>query len=67
MDKSVTVYTVAVVVLLICIYAFALSCKLLEGTFESNALGWYFLGKGLFCSLSLVLAERILRRVETMG
>lgn len=49
----------AIVVLGICIYTFFATnfknCK-----FESNEFGWYFLAKGIFCSLSLYLSVRVL-------
>ncbi len=46
----------AVVVLVICFYAFFLSNEVFEGKFKNDAIGWYFLGKGIFCSLSLYLS-----------
>lgn len=50
----------AIVVLGICIYAFLLGSKVFEGKFEPEAIPWYILAKGIFCSVSLVASSRIL-------
>lgn len=60
--KSLTpiVRPAAVAVLLLCIYAFLLGNEVFEGKFENNPIAWYFLAKGIFCSLSLLLSARVL-------
>ena len=52
-------YTAAVAVLLICIYVFLLGNEVFEGRFDNDALAWYFLAKGIFCSLLLILTVEI--------
>jgi hypothetical protein len=54
------VYISAVVVLMICIYAFLLGNEIFEGKFQNDPISWYFLAKGIFCSLSLYLSYRII-------
>ena len=51
----------AVIVLLICIYAFLLGNGVFEGGFENDPIAWYFLAKGIFCSLALYLWVRVLQ------
>ena len=58
------VLIVAVIVLLICVYSFLLGNNVFEGEFENDALGWYFLAKGLFCSLSLLSISSNSRYIE---
>ncbi|MFC1480191.1 hypothetical protein ACFL5Y_01940 [Candidatus Omnitrophota bacterium] len=50
----------AVIVFLICVYSFLLGNGVFEGGFENDAISWYFLAKGIFCSLVLYLLVRIL-------
>jgi len=50
----------AVIVFVICFYAFLLANKVFEGRFENEALAWYILAKGIFCSVALVALSRIL-------
>jgi hypothetical protein len=50
----------AVIVFGICLYSFLLGNKVFEGEFENDALAWYFLAKGIFCSLALYLLLSIL-------
>ena len=52
----------AVIVLLLCIYSFLLGNKVFEGNFSNDAISWYILAKGIFCSLALYLFVRILER-----
>ncbi len=49
----------AVVVLLMCVYAFLLGNKVFDGKFENEAIAWYILAKGIFCSVALVALARI--------
>ena len=55
-----TVWIAALIVFGICVYTFLLGNKVFEGKFENEALSWYFLAKGIFCSLSLYLSVRML-------
>ena len=57
---KVTVWVAALIVLGICVYTFLLGNKVFEGKFENDGLSWYFLAKGIFCSLSLYLSVRML-------
>ena len=50
----------AVIVFVICAYAFLLGNKILEGKFENETIAWYILAKGIFCSVTLVALSRIL-------
>lgn len=50
----------ALLVFIICFYSFLLGNGVLRGEFSNDALAWYFLAKGIFCSLTLVLLARIL-------
>jgi hypothetical protein len=50
----------ALIVFVICIYAFLLGNKVFEGKFENEAIAWYILAKGIFCSVALVALSRIL-------
>jgi hypothetical protein len=50
----------AIVVLLICIYSFLLLNGVFKGKFDNDPIGWYFLAKGIFCSLTLYLLVRVL-------
>jgi hypothetical protein len=50
----------ALIVFVICVYAFLLGNKVFEGKFENEAIAWYILAKGIFCSVALVALSRIL-------
>jgi hypothetical protein len=50
----------ALVVLFLCISAFLLGNKVFDGKFENEAIAWYILAKGIFCSVALVALSRIL-------
>lgn len=43
-----------------CIYAFLLGNKVFDGKFENEAITWYILAKGIFCSVALIALSRIL-------
>jgi hypothetical protein len=49
----------AILVLGICVYSFLLGNEVFEGRFKNDAIAWYFLAKGIFCSLSLYLSADI--------
>jgi hypothetical protein len=57
--KSVAV-PAAVIVLILCVYAFFLGNEVFDGKFKNEAIAWYILAKGLFCSVALVALSRIL-------
>ena len=59
-NLKVLINTAAIVVLLICVYSFLVGNKVFKGEFDNDPIGWYFLAKGIFCSLSLYLSVRIL-------
>lgn len=50
----------AMIVFVLCAYAFLLGNKVFEGRFENEAIAWYILAKGIFCSVALVALSRIL-------
>ncbi len=52
--------TAAVIVLLMCIYSFLLGNKVFDGKFENEAITWYILAKGIFCSVALIALARII-------
>ena len=60
------VYFAAAAVLAICVYIF-LKGSLREGRWHEDLLAWYFLAKGIFCSLSLVLSLRLLEVLSQMA
>ncbi len=49
----------ALVVLGICIYTFLLGNKVFEGKFANEEIPWYFLAKGIFCSVAMMLLVRV--------
>ncbi|MBN3038527.1 MAG: hypothetical protein JW869_03820 [Candidatus Omnitrophica bacterium] len=55
---------VAIIVLLICIYSFLLGNDVFDKEFSNDALSWYILAKGFFCSLALLLLVYILESVK---
>jgi hypothetical protein len=50
----------AIVVFFICLYSFMLTNGAFSGKFDNDPIGWYFLAKGIFCSLTLYLLVRVL-------
>jgi len=50
----------AVIILAICVYAFLLWNGVFSGTVENEPIPWYFLAKGIFCSLALYLWVSVL-------
>jgi len=63
-NLKVFVSVVAIVILLICIYSFLLGNEVFKGNFSNEAIPWYFLAKGLFCSLALYLLVNILEALR---
>jgi hypothetical protein len=62
---KVLVSVAAIVVLLICVYTFLLGNEVFKGNFTNDGIAWYFLAKGIFCSLALYLLVRILEVLQT--
>ena len=58
------VMVVSLGVMAICLYSFLGGNKILEGKYESDYIAWYFLAKGLFCSVALYLLVRILEQLS---
>lgn len=56
---KILIYLAAIVVFLICLYTFLLGNDVFGGDFENDYFAWYFLAKGIFCSLALFLLVRI--------
>ena len=64
MTSKPFVYGIALVVLLICVHAFFLGSGLTKGKFENEPIAWYFLAKGIFCALSLILTQELLTAIR---
>lgn len=54
----------AATVLVICIYSFLLGNGVFKGEFANDSIAWYFLAKGIFCSLALYLLVSILEAIH---
>ena len=65
--QKIIVKTAGVVVFLICLYAFLLGNKIFKGEFENDGIAWYFLAKGIFCSVSLFVSVDILEAVRNLN
>jgi len=50
-----TVYILAILVFVICVYSFLLGNDVFKGKFSNESFAWYFLAKGIFCSLGIFL------------
>ena len=59
-----SVAVASLVVLLICIYSFLLGNKVFDGQFDNDSISWYFLAKGLFCSIAIYLLALILEKIS---
>jgi len=53
----------AAIVLIVCVYSFLLGNKVFDGKFENEAITWYILAKGIFCSVALIALSRILDNI----
>lgn len=51
-------------VFVLCVYSFLGGNKVFEGKFENDYVAWYFLAKGIFCSLALYLLVLILEKLK---
>ena len=56
----------AVIVFGICLYSFLLGNEVFKGHFSNDAIGWYFLAKGIFCSLALYLLVLLLEAIQKL-
>lgn len=54
----------ALLVLLICVYSFLGGNGVFQGKFKNEYIAWYFLAKGIFCSLALYLLVRVLKALS---
>ncbi len=54
----------AIAVFLICVYCFLLGNEVFDGDFGNDAIAWYFLAKGIFCSLALYILVRVLEILQ---
>ena len=54
----------AVVVFTVCFYSFLLGNKVFAGEFANDSIAWYFLAKGIFCSLALYTLVCILEALR---
>lgn len=61
---KVGVIVASFIILLICIYSFLTGNKVFEGDFENEYAAWYFLAKGLFCSIALYLLVCVLEALK---
>lgn len=62
---KIAVLIVAVIVFLICVYTFLLGNEFFKGGFTNDGISWYFLAKGLFCSVALYLLVLILEQLHS--
>ena len=64
--QKIIVKTAAVIVFLICLYTFFLGNGIFDGKFKNDGIAWYFLAKGIFCSISLFLSVDILEAIKNI-
>ena len=62
--QKIIVKAAAVIVFLICLYTFFLGNRVFQGHFENDGIAWYFLAKGIFCSVSLFVSVDILEAIR---
>lgn len=58
------VYVIAAVVFIICFYSFLQGNGVFKGNFTGDAIAWYFLAKGFFCSTLLVLTAQLIEAIK---
>jgi len=69
---KVTVCVSSILVFLICIYSFLLGNEVISKEFSfrcafaNEPIAWYFLAKGIFCSLALWLLGEVLTTLRAM-
>jgi hypothetical protein len=61
------VIAAAIVVFSICLYLFILGNEIYAGEFKNDPLSWYFLAKGIFCSLSLYLSYLFIETLKKIN
>lgn len=54
----------SLIIFLICFYTFLLGNEVFDGKFKNDVFSWYFLAKGIFCSLALYILGLILEKKE---
>jgi len=62
---KITVSIAALMVFFICVYTFLLGNEFFKGKFANDGFSWYFLAKGLFCSIALYLLVLILEQLHS--
>ena len=61
---KILVCIAAVIVCGICIYSFLGGNEVFDGKFKNDYIAWYFLAKGIFCSLALYLLVCVLEALS---
>lgn len=64
--KKAVIRILATIVFGICVYSFLLGNGVFKGKFDNDPIGWYFLAKGIFCSVSLFLSVDILEAIKKL-
>ncbi len=54
----------AIVVMAICFYTFLLGNEVFAGKFRNDGMSWYFLAKGIYCSLTMYLLALVLEMLH---
>ncbi|MDO9068699.1 MAG: LCI family antimicrobial peptide [Deltaproteobacteria bacterium] len=54
----------AIVVMAICFYTFLLGNNVFAGKFSNDGMSWYFLAKGIYCSLTMYLLALVLEMLH---
>ena len=52
--------TAAWIVLALCVYSFLIANRIFRGGFENDAISWYILAKGIFCSIVLLFLANLI-------
>jgi len=60
------IISASIIIFGICLYSFLLGNEVFQGHFSNDAIGWYFLAKGIFCSLALYLLVLLLEAIQGM-
>jgi len=60
------VFISAITVLVLCVYSFLAGNGIFKGEFTNESFAWYFLAKGIFCSLTLYLLFRIIEKKDRL-
>jgi len=54
----------AVTVMAICFHTFLLGNEVFAGKFRNDGMAWYFLAKGIYCSLTMYLLALVLEMLH---